>query len=483
MNRPTIDSLQSWADQVGAQSVTFDNVLPYYKKSPHYTSPSPGLYANGSNTQTPSAFSSTGGPLQVSFSNFVDPLSLYIQPAFEALGHPQIDGLNSGKLIGSAWATWSIDPKNAHRSSSESSFLQSALKYPTLQVYTETLVEKILFNSENAATGVFVSTAGSFGTPPIEFTLSAQKEVIVTAGAFQSPQLLMVSGIGPRATLESLNIPVIKDLPGVGQNLWDQPFFGVSYRVTVPTASAALNNPELGLKAIEAYVNNATGPLSIFGGGYFGWEKLPRPYRSNLSASTQAALDAFPADWPEIEYLPVSAYLGYSRDYETEDPRDGYNYATMAASLVAPLSRGNVTINSARMSDHPVINPNWLTDPADIELVVATFKRLRQVWGVLSSYNITIGEEALPGPHAQSDEDILNFIRESVIQIYHASATCKMGMANDTMAVIDSSAKVYGTKRLRVVDASSFPFLPPGHPQSTVYMLAEKIADEMLSEK
>lgn len=132
------------------------------------------------------------------------------------------------------------------------------------------------------------------------------------------------------------------------------------------------------------------------------------------------------------------------------------------------------------MADPPLINPNWITDPADIEVAVAALKRQRQVWSVLAKYNITIGEEAFPGVAVQNDSQILEWIRNAVTPIWHASSTCKMGRSDDSMAVIDSQARVIGVGGLRVVDASSFPFLPPGHPQSTVYALAQKIASDSL---
>ena len=473
-------SLQQWAAQVGDSSYTFENLLPYYQKSVSYTPPNLSLYTNSTNTQTPSAFSSTGGPLQASFGKIVDTFSTWAEVALTAVGQKTIDGLNSGDLIGSAYATFTIDPIKARRSSSESSFLQQALNDTTLMVYKQTLAQKILFDNNNVAKGVKVSSQGSYGSSELTYTLSAKREVIVSAGAFQSPQLLMVSGVGPRSTLESIGIPVLKDLPGVGQNLWDQAYFGSAFRVNVPTGSALLNNPTLIADALELYMANATGPLTIATGGYIGFEKLPEPYRGNLSTSTQEALSIFPEDWPELEWLPVSGYSGYNRNYQTADPVDGFNYASMATALVAPLSRGNISINSTSMKDAPLINPNWFTHPADIELAIAGFKRQRQIWSVLAARNLTIGEEQLPGPTVQTDAQILQYIRESLITVFHASATCKMGMGNDTMAVIDSSARVYGTKGLRVVDASSFPFLPPGHPQSTIYALAEKIADEIL---
>lgn len=387
---------------------------------------------------------------------------------------PAINGFNGGKMLGSAYTTFTIDPTNAERSSSESSFLQAALKNTTLQVYKQTLAQQILFNFNKTAIGVSVSTSG------VNYTLSAKKEVIVSAGAFQSPQLLMVSGIGPSAILQSLNIPVVKNLPGVGQNLWDQPWFGSSFRVNVPTASSLQSDPAVYAEAIQAYKLEATGPLSISSGGVFGWEKLPNATRASLSPSTLSALSQFPTDWPELEWLPASAFLGYQENHQTADPLDGYNYASLGTALITPLSRGNVSINSSSMADAPLINPNYITDPADIEVAIAALKRQRQLWSVLARYNVTIGEEAFPGVAVQSDSQILNWIRNAVTPIWHAASTCKMGRKNDSMAVIDSQARVFGVQGLRVVDASSFPFLPPGHPQSTVYALAQKIANDIL---
>ena len=133
------------------------------------------------------------------------------------------------------------------------------------------------------------------------------------------------------------------------------------------------------------------------------------------------------------------------------------------------------------MMDPPIINPNWLSDPTDQEIAVQSFKRSREIWSVLAQQGLTVGEdEALPGLNVTSDEDILAYIQNSLMTIYHAAATCKMGKVTDKMAVIDSRARVYGVQNLRVVDASAFPFLPPGHPQSTIYALAEKIVADIL---
>ncbi len=474
-------SYKKWADEVDDQSYTFENLLPYFKKSVHYTPPNQALYTNSSITESSTAHRPRGGPLQVSFGNFVDPFGTWVQRAFKAVGLKQIEGFNYGKLFGSAYATLTIDPRNGHRSSSESSFFQEAVREgASLYVYKNTLAERIVFDADNTATGVEVSTAGTDGVPSVKYTLTARKEVIVSAGAFQSPQLLMVSGIGPRSTLEQYGIRCRKHLPGVGQNLEDQAVFGAAHRVNVLTASASVNNPALGYAAAEAYINNATGPLSSFGAGYYGFEKLPEPYRSRLSATSRKLLqERFPADWPEVEYLPASGWIGLQTSL-VSDPADGNNYAHIQAAIVSPLSHGSVSIQSAQMSTPPLIDPRWLTHPVDVELAIQSFRRVREMWKFLSDAGLAVGEEVLPGPTVTTDAEIINYIRSSLSMVYHAAATCKMGPKTDSEAVVDSSARVYGTKQLRVVDASAFPFLPPGHPQATVYALAEKIAAEIL---
>ncbi|KAF7177335.1 hypothetical protein CNMCM7691_005294 [Aspergillus felis] len=480
-HRPTADSMQKWADEVGDESYTFKRMLPYFKKSCHYTPPNPRLYVNATITQTPDAFDPFGGPLQVSFGNSVDAFGTWTQRAFTAVGLEEINGLNSGRLLGAAYGTSTINPKNAQRSSSEASFLQEAIAKgspPTL--YINTMAQRILFDSDKVATGVQVSTAGAFGTPPVNYTLTARKEVIISAGAFQSPQLLMVSGVGACSEISKFGIDCIHDLPGVGQNLQDHAWFGSAHRVNVLTASASANNPALAAKQVEQYLANATGPLSIFGSGYYGFEKLPEPYRSQLSEASIKALSGVPNDWPEVEWLPLDAWVGDGSNFITGDPRDGYNYATIATALVAPFSRGTVTLADASMNTPPVIDPQWLVDPTDVDLAVQSFKRQRQVWEVLVKMGVADAHEAYPGAHVQTDSQIREYLAKSVIPVFHVAGSCKMGREEDPLAVLDSTARVFGVQNLRVVDASSFPFLTPGHPQAVVYALAEKIADDIL---
>ena len=163
--------------------------------------------------------------------------------------------------------------------------------------------------------------------------------------------------------------------------------------------------------------------------------------------------------------LPISNQITNTNDIE---PKDGYQYATILATLVAPRSRGNITLTSADTNDLPIINPAYLESPTDQKVAIAAYKRVRAAWASTFMQQCVIGPEYYPGPQVQTDEQILETIRGSLQTVWHASCTCKMGVESDEMAVVDSNARVFGVKGVRVVDASAFPFLPPGHPQSSV---------------
>ena len=167
----------------------------------------------------------------------------------------------------------------------------------------------------------------------------------------------------------------------------------------------------------------------------------------------------------------MTGYLGYQQNYNRDAPKDGHQYTSVSAALVAPQSRGTVSISSSDTADPPVINPNWLTHPTDQAVFVAGFKRLRQMFNSQTMKPVLVGAEAFPGENVQTDAQILDIIKRSMSTVFHASSSCAMGLVNDTTAVVDSKARVIGTQRLRVVDISAFPFLPPGHPQATVCTL------------
>lgn len=156
------------------------------------------------------------------------------------------------------------------------------------------------------------------------------------------------------------------------------------------------------------------------------------------------------------------------------------SYGFVEVALITPRSRGNISISSSDTSVPPLINVGWLSSPTDRELAIQAVKRGRAVFNAASMQPVLVGDEVVPGPAVHTDADIEAFVLKNPQTVYHASCTCAMGMANDTMTVVDSRARVFGVRALRVVDASSFPLLVPGHPQSTIYALAEKIAADML---
>lgn len=189
--------------------------------------------------------------------------------------------------------------------------------------------------------------------------------------------------------------------------------------------------------------------------------------------------------------------MGNFSDPIVQQPSSG-EFGTIISSLVAPTSRGNVTIISADTADLPIINPNWLSTQTDQKVAIASYRRIREIFQSQAIAPIIVGPEYFPGPQVRTDEEILDVIKKTVMTIYHAACTCKMGVSSDRMAVVDHRARVFGVTGLRVVDASAFPILPPGHPQSVVCkyrvskcdsrnanraqdMLAEKIAANILA--
>lgn len=367
--------------------------------------------ANASVPYNPNAFQKGAGPLQVSIAIFANAFSSFSENGWKALGFSSITDFVSGALIGVQYCMNTIDPQGQTRSSSQTSFLTASNS--KVMVYNNTLAKKILFNGKRA-TGVNLGS----------YSLAAKNEVILAAGAFHSPQLLMVSGVGPAATLNKFKIPVISNLAGVGQNMQDHYLFGASYQVDVLTHSILGSNATYAAAAAKQWDENGHGIVGNPGGELIAWEKIPAEYRSNFSSSTTQSLKQFPADWPEIEYLILDAYAGNNFNYFAGAPRTPYMYSSTAAAIVAPQSRGNVTIASTDTSDLPIVNPNLLTNEADQQLALAAFKRMRQMMDTAAVKGQWV-EEAFPGRNVSSDADIMNAIRGGGIQVFHASATCE----------------------------------------------------------
>ncbi|KAE8137489.1 GMC oxidoreductase [Aspergillus pseudotamarii] len=453
-------AFQKWADEVGDQSFTYDKIAQYYKKPVRFSPYRSGTrFANA----TPSydlAQVSDSGTLDVTYPAYAYSWTTWLAVMLDSAGMPATDSFLDGSLNGSAWHMSAVNQAHGTRASADVAYLRPAAGRSNLAIFDNTLAERIVFSNEKVATGVQVSSKNS------TFTLQARKEVIVAGGVFQSPQLLQVSGVGPKALLQKYGIPVVADRPGVGQNMQDQIFADIVHRVNLPTAST------LGITEadIVAYQTNATGPLTNPGGEFGGFEKIPAALRTGLSNATAKTLAQYPSDWPEIQYLALPEFIGDLGT--TPAPNDGYNYASLMGTLMTPTSRGTVTISSSSMRDPPLINPNWMTTQADLETMVAIFKRMRQVWASPAMREIIIGEEYWPGSSVRTDEEIIAFLKRTATPMSHAMSTCKMGKKSDPLAVVDSRGRVIGVHHLRVTDGSALPFLPPD-------MLAEKLADDI----
>jgi choline dehydrogenase len=288
-------SYQAWADAVDDESYTFANFEPYFKKAVSFTEPNNALRgANVTTNYEADAFQTAGGPVQVGYSNYVSPFSTWLEKSLLALGLKKTSGFNNGKLLGTHYTQTLIRASDQTRSASDA-YIQTALRNKNLAVYANTMAQNIIFDGNKTATGVTVHSLG------LVYDLHASKEVIVSAGAFHSPQLLMVSGVGPRETLQKFDIDVIADRAGVGQDMWDHILFGPAYEVNIKTLDYALHNPVALNDALADYALKGEGVLSSNVVEFLGWEKLPQEFRRNFSQSTMEALDTFSDDWPEAE--------------------------------------------------------------------------------------------------------------------------------------------------------------------------------------
>ncbi|KAL8718486.1 MAG: hypothetical protein Q9225_004387 [Loekoesia sp. 1 TL-2023] len=422
-NTAASQSMIQWVLETAPQAKSCDFTPPNYEK----ISPRVDISFD------PDAFLPNAGPLQVSYGNYQ---YLYVTPysrGLESLGFPPLAGINSGILVGYSAGTNSIGPRTATRSSSETSFLQSAAGTTSIQLYPNALAKRILFNAHKRATSVVIQAASSLQN--FTYTLSANKEIILSAGA-------------------------------------DHPFMALSYKVNALTGTQiAADNAAYNEDVVQQYINNQSGPLSTTGSGQaIAFEKFPTNLRKNFSNSTRAFLDTFPSDWPEAEYLDL-VYAAFPDNISSTD-----NYLLIGAALLSTSSRGNMTIRSADTLDQPVISPNWLLDKSDQEQAIAAFLRIREI----ATASGIVESEYQPGANVRSRADILDWLKNNMSPIYHAASSCKMGRANDTTAVVDSHARVRGVSNLRVVDASAFPILPPGQPQSTMLQTDEIRSDPLL---
>ena len=434
------EDYDGWRD-LGCEGWGFNDVLPYFKRSEN-------------NQRGNSEWHGTGGPLSVAFQQSPRPISEAWMEAAQQCGVALNEDFNGAKQEGAGLHQvtqfWD-DQRNGERCSAAAGYLHPIMgQRSNLTVITGAHATELLW-TDRRITGVKYRR----GQQTLE--VHAQAEVLLCAGTFQSPQLLMLSGIGPGDHLQSLGIEVKQDLQGVGANLQDHLDVTLAYR--------SLRNDVLGiapgaalqlLKGIHQWRKDGTGMVAT-------------PY-AEAGAFVRCAPDA---TRPDIQFHFVVARV----EDHARRLHWGYGYSCHVCVL-RPHSRGSVRLQSRDPLDAPLIDPAFLSDDRDTALMVDGAKKLRTIMQApaLQSYR---GKEIYTAD-IQTDAQWEGYIRERADTIYHPVGTCKMGAAHDPMAVLDAQLRVKGIPGLRVIDASAMPTLVSGNTNAPTIMLAEKAADCLL---
>ncbi len=421
-----------WSE-MGAKGWDWETVLPYFKKSEKQQHGESELHG-------------ADGYLSVSDLCHTNPLSDSFVEAAEEIGLSKVTDYNSADREGLGF--YQVTQENGQRCSTAKGYLTPALTRSNLTVLTKALVEKIQIN-DGVATGVKLQIDGH------SIELTANKEVLLCAGAINSPQVLMLSGIGPKEHLTEKGIELKADLPGVGQNLQDHLDAIVQHRCK------NRNSYSISLALIPRYVKNAFNYM-------FNRKGI---FTSNVAEAGGFDKTQSAAEIPDIQYHFLPAILlnhGRATAF-------GYGYGVHVCGLY-PKSRGEIKLRSNKPSDPAMIDPHYLEHPDDQKVMIDGVRRARKILAA-PSFSQYQSWEVGPGPEAQSDEQILAFIRKKSETIYHPVGTCKMGDISDGMTVVDSELKVKGIKGLRVVDASVMPTLVGGNTNAPTIMIAERCAD------
>ena len=423
--------------QLGNTGWAFDDLLPYFIRSEDFQ--------NGIDK-----FHGCGGGLSVENMRAKRDISEALIAAAEEIGVPRNDDFNGAKQEGVGY--FQQTARNGRRCSTAVGFLNPVKNRPNLDIITHALVERVLVKDDRA-TGIGISVKGSSHT----FGLNSGGEVILSAGAIGSPQILQLSGIGPGDLLQGLGIPIIKDLAGVGENLQDHLQIRSVYEVNVPTFNEEINSLVGRMKIGLQYVFARSGPMSM------GASQVC------IFARSRPGLDT-----PDIQFhfQPLSA----------EKPgieMHSFSGITLSVCQLRPESKGRVQIISPDPKTYPAIHPNYLATPSDQQTVVDSLKLTRRLakTEALRSYVI---REHLPGSNIKTDEDLLDSARNIAQTIYHPTSTCKMG--SDVTSVVDERLRVHGIAGLRVVDASIMPTIVSGNTNAPTIMIAEKASDMIIED-
>jgi choline dehydrogenase len=414
-------------EEAGAEGWGWHDVLPYFMRSER-------------NCRGASEFHNDGGELVVSEQRSPRPVNQRLLAASESAGIPYTPDYNGPEQDGCSM--FQVNQQNGRRWSAADAFLRPALDRPNLEVATGRTVLGVEVEGGRAV-GVRVRDRLRRTA-----SLRAQREVILSAGAIGSPQLLMLSGIGPADDLRSVGVPVLHDLPGVGRNLQDHPFYSVIFEVTDEDTLYGADSP----KHMAEWVLRRTGPLT----------------------SSVAEVVAFVRTRAGLPAADIQFHMGaaYYEDHGQEE-YDGHAIV-IAPVLVSPQARGQVWLRSSDPLDKPRIVTNSLGPADDLQSLVDAMSLARGIasQGPLSEI---VTRELKPGPEVSSREDMEADIRRRLMLIYHPVGTCRMGTGDD--AVVDPELRVRGVEGLRVVDASVMPVIPGGNTNAPTVMVAEKAGD------
>lgn len=414
-----------WAE-LGAHGWSFPEVLPYFKKMENHE-----IGATD--------WRGAGGPLNIAEQRSPNPLTTAFLQAADEVGITKTDDFNGPQQEGVSYAL--VTQKGGRRFSTADAYLRPALKRPNLTVRTNVLASRILTEGKRAV-GVEWQQHGKTEQA------RATREVILCGGAINSPQLLLLSGIGPATHLKALGIEVVADLPGVGQNLQDHLASGVQYHCTQPITLASAEK----LGNVVTFLLFKKGPLTSNGPEAAGFLKT----KPELSV-------------PDLEIFFVPSFFVEHSALNT--PGHGY---WIGVVLLHPESKGSITLRSLNPADPPKIQAKYLASEQDLQVLIEGLKRCRQI-GQASAFAPYRGPEFLPGEEVQSDEDLAEFLYSRAETLYHPVGTCKMG--SDPLAVVDAQLRVIGIEGLRVADASVMPSIISGHTNAPSIMIGERASD------
>ncbi|EKG20738.1 Glucose-methanol-choline oxidoreductase [Macrophomina phaseolina MS6] len=488
-DRGTAADYDLW-EQLGNPGWGWDGLLPYFRKSENFTPPAESFAAEWNISWDLSAHGREG-PVQSSFPVFQFGSTKNFLRACLSLGLAKPSDQASGNKAGVSWVPSSLDYTNQTRSYSRVAHYDRVISSrPNYHLLTMHTVSKVLFSDDNAATGVeyFSRETGEVST------VTASKEVIIAAGAVHTPQILQLSGIGPKALLDSLDIPVVKDLSGVGHNLQDHPAIYTQWNFSnlpLPSVESLDVNQTQIDEALFLYRTNRTGAFTQVDRGGNQAAFVPLSKLLSSSPSTYASILALAASTSPTDIYPPSTppsvLAGYIQQLariipQLSSPTEPVYEFTSGGSSTLPvvflksLSRGTVAITSTNASTQPRVDYRTIRAPSDIAVVRAALRWARTLMRTDAMLEME-PHESLPGASAQDDAALDDVIRANANPGYqHVTASCAM-MPEEWGGVVDSRLRVYGVERVRIVDASIMPVIPGTHTSSTVYAVAEKAAD------